>query len=299
MSRCRFVEDHRADYPVNKLCVLAEVSRSAYYRFRDPAPSDRLLADHALLEPIVEIHERSQRTYGRIRITGQLVERRGMLVNHKRVRRIMREHGIVGVQRRKKAGKRSDHGTAAFAPDLLQRDFTASRPDQRWVADITQFDTREGWLYLAAIKDLFSGAIVGWSTSPRRTAELVVDALVAAITRRQPVGDVVHHADHGSQYTSMRFADAAADARVALSYGTIGDAYDNAAMESFFATLKTELEHIHGPGIWPDRTTLRAALFDYIEVFYNRSRHQARLGHRTPAEVQATAETADSEAAVA
>lgn len=299
MSRCRFVEDHRADYPIVKLCALAEIPRSVYYRFRDPTPSDRILADHALLEPIVEIYERSHRTYGRIRITGQLVERRGMLVNHKRVQRLMREHGLVGVQRRKKAAKRVDHGSAVFAPDLLQRDFTASRPDQRWVADITEFNTHEGRLYLAAIKDLYSNAIVGWSTAPRRTAELVVDALVAAITRRQPAGEVTHHADHGSQYTSMRFADAAADARVALSFGSIGDAYDNAAMESFFATLKTELEHIHGPKNWPDHATLRAALFDYIEIFYNRSRHQARLRHRTPAEVQTATETVDSEAAVA
>ncbi|MFP5224795.1 MAG: IS3 family transposase [Actinomycetota bacterium] len=268
MSRCRFVEDHRADYPVADLCRLAEVSRSSYYRFRDPIPRARQMCDHELLDPIIEIHERSRRTYGAPRITGQL-RRRGLIVNHKRVARIMAEHGIAGFQRRRR-GKRVDHGTAAFAPDLLQRDFTAEHPNQRWVADITEFNTLQGRLYLAAIKDLYSNAIVGWATAPRRTAELVVDALVNAISRRQPAGEVTHHADHGSQYVSMAFTDAAADARVVLSFGAIGDCYDNAAAESMFSTIKGELEHIHAISIWPDHASLRSALFDYIEIFYNR-----------------------------
>lgn len=286
MSRCRFVEDHRADYPVADLCRLAEVSRSTYYRFRDPTPRPRQLTDHELLDPIIEIHERSRRTYGAPRITGQL-RRRGITANHKRVARVMREHGICGFQRRRKHGKRLDHGAAAFAPDLLQRDFTAEAPNQRWVADITEFNTGDGRLYVAAIKDLFSNAIVGWATAPRRTAELVVDALVNAISRRQPDGEVTHHADHGSQYVSMAFTDAAADARVVLSFGTIGDAYDNAAAESMFSTIKGELEFLHGIKTWPDHASLRSALFDYIEIFYNRTRHQTRLGHRTPHEIDA------------
>lgn len=291
MSRCRFVEDHRADYPVADLCRLAEVSRSVYYRFRDPTPRRRQLADHELLDPIIEIHQTSRGTYGAPRITGQL-RRRGMIVNHKRVARIMAAHGICGFQRRRKAGRRIDHGAAAFAPDLLQRDFTAEHPNQRWVADITEFNTLEGRLYVAAIKDLFSNAIVGWATAPRRTAELVVDALVNAIARRQPAGEVTHHADHGSQYVSMAFTDAAHDARVVLSFGTIGDCYDNAAAESMFSTLKGELEFMHGVTVWPDRTSLTTALFDYIEIFYNRTRHQTRLGHRTPHEIDTAAAVA-------
>jgi putative transposase len=291
MSRYRFVEEHRADYPVTDLCRLAEVPRSSYYAFRDPTPSARCLADHELLDPIIEIHERSRRTYGAPRITGQL-HRRGLAVNHKRVGRIMREHGIRGIQRHRKAGKRIDHGSAAFTPDLIERDFTATRPNQRWVADITEFATLEGPLYLAGIKDLFGGAIVGWAMHERRTAEIVVDALVMAIARRRPEGEVIHHADHGSQYTSMRFADTAADIGVALSFGSIGDAYDNAAMESFWSTLKGELEHIHHVTVWPSRAALRSVLFEHIEVFYNRTRHQARLGHRTPAEFDATTNVA-------
>ena len=171
----------------------------------------------------------------------------------------------------------------APAPDLLERDFTAIAPNQRWVADITEFDTGNGRLYLAAVLDLYARRIVGWAMDTTRTAELVVDALVMAIARRDP-DDVLHHADRGSQYTSMRFVDAAHDVGVALSFGSTGDCFDNAAMEAFWSTLKRELTHIHGRSRWTSRDELRVALFDYIEVFYNRTRHQAGLDHRTPDE---------------
>jgi transposase InsO family protein len=235
---------------------------------------------------IVEIHDRSRGTYGAPRVHGQL-RRRGYCVNHKRVARLMRTYGIVGVSNRRRWRRGHGRAVAAPAPDLLGRDFTATAPDQRWVADITEFVTGTGRLYLAGIMDLYSRRIVGWSIGERRPAELVVDALVMAIGRRQPDAGVVHHADHGSQYTSMTFCDAATDAQVALSFGRVGTAYDNAAMEAFWSTLKRELRHIHQRDTWDTRAQLRGALFDYIEVFYNRTRHQARLDHLTPADYEA------------
>jgi transposase InsO family protein len=288
VSRFRFVCDHRAGYPVKRLCELAGVSRSGFYNWLGRPPSARDLANGVLLDQIRQIHVASRGTYGRVKIMGQL-RRRAILANHKRVARLMRADGIVGVGGpRKKARRAGAH--QAPAPDLIRREFTAAEPDLRWVADLTEFPTLEGKLHLAAIMDLCSGRIVGWAMSDRRTAEIAVDALVMAIRRRRPAAGVIHHADHGSQYTSIAFCDRAFDEEVRLSFGRIGTAADNAAMEAFWSTLKRELAHIHGYRIWPNRTALRAALFDYIEVFYNRERHQARLGHKTPAEHEADLE---------
>jgi transposase InsO family protein len=285
VSRCRFVEDHQADYPVSRLCKLAGVSRSGFYAWRCRTPSARALANERLLGEIREIHERSRGTYGRVKILGQR-ERRGLPANHKRVARLMRINGIRGVggpgaKKQRRAGRHT-----APAPDLIRRDFTAKQANQRWVADITEFQTLEGKLHLAAIVDLYSNRVVGWAMSERRTAELCVDALVMAIRRRRPPAGVIHHADHGSQYTSILFCDRAHDEQVRLSFGRIGTAADNAAMEAFWSTLKRELRFLHHHRVWPNRASLRAALFDYIEIFYNRERHQARLAHRTPVEYE-------------
>lgn len=287
MSRCRFVEDHQADYPVSRLCALAGVSRSGFYAWRCRPPSARTLANERLLEEIREIHKRSRGTYGRVKILGQLA-RRGLPANHKRVARLMRINGIRGVGGPGTRAKRRAGRHTAPAPDLLRRDFTAKQADERWVADITEFATFEGKLHLAAIVDLYSNRVVGWAMSERRTAELCVDALVMAIRRRRPASGVIHHADHGSQYTSLLFCDRAHDEEVRLSFGRIGTAADNAAMEAFWSTLKRELRFLHHRRVWPDRPSLRAALFDYIEIFYNRERHQARLAHQTPAEYEKT-----------
>jgi putative transposase len=238
-----------------------------------------------LLEEIREIHECSRGTYGRVKILGRL-RRRGLSANHKRVARLMRTHGIRGVGGpATKAGRRAGRHVAP-APDLLRRDFSAARADERWVADITEFPTLEDKLHLAAIVDLYSNRVVGWAMSDRRTAELCVDAPVMAIRRRRPPAGVIHHADHGSQYTSLLFCDRAYDEQVRLSFGRIGTAADNAAIEAFWSTLKRELRFLYRRRVWPDRASLRAALFDHIEIFYNRERHQARLAHRTPVEYE-------------
>lgn len=286
MSRCRFVEEQRAAYPVARLCRLVGVSRSSFYAWRCRPLSARAAANQELLKVILEIDEASRGTYGRVRIHGQLA-RRGLLVNHKRVARLMRDNGIRGVggpgaKTRRHAGKHT-----APAPDLLNRNFSAQAPNQRWVADITEFGTLQGKLHVAGVLDLYAGRLVGWSLHERRTAELVVDALVMAIRRRRPGPGVIHHADHGSQYTSLALCNAAHDEKVRLSFGRIGTCADNAAMEAFWSIVKRELFHFYGHKVWPDRATAKAAIFEYFEVFYNRERHQARLGHRTPAEYEA------------
>jgi putative transposase len=282
VSRFRFVDDHRAGYPVKRLCELVEVSRSGYYAWRDRPVSPRAQIDAELLVEIEAIHERSRRTYGAPRIEGQL-RRGGRCHGRKRIARLMRAQGLVGAHARRRW--RRGRPDTAPGPDRLERDFTAPRSDERWVGDITEFATGDGKLYLAGILDLHDRALVGWSMRDRATTDLVIDALVMAIGRRHPDGEVVHHSDRGSQYTSLRFANHLEDSGLVASFGSVGDAYDNAAMEAFWATLKRELAWIHQQTRWSSRAELRAALFDYIEAFYNRQRHQARLDHRTPAEV--------------
>lgn len=283
MSR-RFVSDHAGEYPVKRLCELVGVPRSSFYEWANRPLSDHLLDDAHLANAIFDIHQASRRTYGSPRVEGQL-RHRGRSHSRKRVARIMAECGLVGAHSRRKW--RRGRPDTAPAPDLLERDFTAERSDQRWVADITEFRCRDGKLYLAGIKDLHDRGLAGWSMGERQTTDLVVNALVMALARRQPAGDLVHHADRGSQYTSLEFTNRLGDWKINASYGSTGDCFDNAAMESTWAAIKRELLHIHGPFEQFTRSQMRTILFDHIEVFYNRQRHQARLGHHTPAQTYA------------
>lgn len=288
MSR-RFVSEHRHTYPVKRLCELVEVPRSSFYEWSSRPLSEHYLADAWLARDIHDVHVASRRTYGAPRVEGQL-RHHGARHGTKRVARIMAECGLVGAHSR----RRWRRGKANTAPagDLVERDFTAERSDERWVADITEFACRDGKLFLAGIKDLHDRGLAGWSMGERQTTDLVVGTLVMALARRSPDGDLVHHADRGSQYTSLEFGNRLADWGVTASYGSTGDCYDNAAMESTWATIKREIIHIWGP--WEDmtRSQLRTILFEYIEAFYNRQRHQARLGHRTPAETYAASKAA-------
>lgn len=278
MSR-RFVSDHAGAYPVKRLCDLVDVPRSSYYEWNSRPLSDHYLDDARLANEIVEIHRASFGTYGAPRVSGQL-RHRGRRHGRKRVARIMAECGIVGVHGRRRW--RRGRANPAPAPDLLAGDFTAAASDERWVADITQFRCWDGVLYLAGIKDLHDQSIVGWSMSNRQTTDLVVNALVMALGRRHPDGELVHHADRGSQYTSLEFSTRLADWGVSASFSRTGNCLDNAAMESTWATLKREIRHLCGPWEQLTRSQLRTILFGYIETFYNRARHQARLDHRTP-----------------
>lgn len=286
----RFVEEHQAEYRVTDLCRVAGVSRSGFYAWRSRPASARAQANAVLLEEIREIHAQSRGTYGAPRVRGQL-RHRGHRVSRHRVARLMAADGLVGVHGRRK-WRKGRHPKMIPAPDLLQRDFTAERSDLRWVADITEFACEDGKLFLAAIRDLHDRSIVGWSMGERQTTDLVVAALVMALGRREPSAELLHHADHGAQYTSLEFTNRLADWNIAGSYGTVGDAYDNAAMETFWATLKKEVVHIWGPVQDHTRSQMRTILFDYIEVFYNRSRHQAGLDDRTPAQTYAASRAA-------
>ncbi len=199
MTRFRFVQDHQADYPVKRLCELVECSRSGFYAWRDRPLSEHYLADVDLAAEIFEIYDKSERTYGTPRVLGQL-QHRNIAVGRKRVARIMAERGLVGVHGRKKwrRGKRS--ASSAPGPDLIGRDFTAKASNRRWVADITEFKCRDGRPHLAGILDLHDRGRAGWSMATRATADLVVNALVMALTRRQPDGEVIHHADRGDHH---------------------------------------------------------------------------------------------------
>jgi transposase InsO family protein len=234
-----------------------------------------------LLEVIRDIYARSRNTYGVPRMVGQL-HRRGHRVSRGRVARLMRANNLIGAHASNKW--RRGRPDAGGVPDLLQRNFRADAPNQRWVADITEFVTGDGKLYLAAVRDLFHRGIVGWDTAGRQDAALVVSALTMALARTGHPTNVIHHADTGTQYTSLDFAFAAGNADMQLSFGSTGDAYDNAAMETFWARLKVEIAWIRGSIWFATRAEAHAYLFEFIEVFYNRQRHQPGLGHLTPAE---------------
>ena len=226
---------------------------------------------------IVEVHQQSRCTYGAVHAE---LRRLGYRCSRKRVARLMRASGLVGVHARRRW--RNERGHVAPAPDLVNRHFVPSGPDQVWAADVTQFRTHEGWLYLAGVIDLWSRRVPGWSMSNSPNSELVTDAVLMAFERRRPDRRVVHHSDRGAAYTSLAFSERVAALELDQSFGSTGDCYDNAAVEAFWAILKRELAWIHNTTTWANRADLRSALFDYIEGFYNPNRIQQRLGHRSP-----------------
>jgi putative transposase len=234
---------------------------------------------------IIEVHDRSRRTYGAPRVHAEL-RRLEQRCSRKRVARLMRSSGLVGVHARRRW--RRGPADVAPAPDLVNRHFAPSGPDQIWAADVTQFRTGEGWLHLAGVIDLWSRRVVGWAMSNSPNSELVTDALVMAFQRRRPDRRVVHHSDRGAAYTSLAFSQRVSELELDQSFGSTGDCYDNAAVEAFWATLKRELAWIHGTTSWVRRDDLRSALFDYIEGFYNPTRIQRRLAHHSPADYDNT-----------
>lgn len=230
----------------------------------------------------MEIYVESRGTYGAPRITAMLA-REGWSCSRKRVARLMNKLGIAGISRRRATGCTRRNPNASPFPDLVKRHFVADRPGQLWVADITQHPTDEGWLYIADVLDVFSRRVVGWAMGDRATADLVTRALAMAVHNCRPEPHVIHHSDHGTQYTSYTFGRALREAGIVPSMGTVGDAYDNALAESFWATLQTELLDRQK---WATRSQLRAAVFDYIEVFYNRKRLHSSLGYKSPVEFE-------------
>jgi transposase InsO family protein len=268
------------------MCRVLGVSRSGLYAWRARVrPSDRELRDAELVQRIREVHGASRETYGSPRVHAQLV-RDGLAVGKERVARLMRGDGLQGrVRRRFKVTTDSKHAEP-IAPNVLNREFTAKTSDSVWCADITSIWTASGWVYLAAILDLATRMIVGWSMAKHMRTELVECALRSALIWRKPASKLVHHSDRGSQYASKAYRDLLARHGIECSMSRKGDCYDNAVMESFFGTYKQELVFHES---WNGLLDSRAATHDYVEVFYNRRRLHSSLGYRTPAEVDETA----------
>lgn len=280
--RYQFVRDHTGQFPVQRMCRVLEVSASAYYAWCGRPEGRRVREDRRLLVEIKAIHQAKRETYGSPRIHAEL-KALGLRHGEKRVARLMRDNGIRAKQKRKfKATTDSKH-SHPVAPNLLARAFEAAAPNEKWVADITYIPTCEGWLYLSAVLDLYSRCVVGWSMSSRMTRRLVLDALDMTVSRRRPEPGLVHHSDRGSQYACADYRKALIAQGMMCSMSRKGDCWDNAPMESFFHTLKTELVHHRK---YQTRGEAKADLFEYIEVFYNRSRRHSALGYLTPAEYE-------------
>jgi putative transposase len=292
MSCYRFIAAHAAQHPVALSCRVLGVARSGYYAWRRRAPSAHAQADERLRERIRAIHQASRGTYGSPRIHVELREA-GERCGRRRVARLMREVGLRGCHgKRRHVRTTTRDGEATPAPDRGERGFSPPAiggPDRLWVADISYVATGDGWLYLAVVLDAFSRRVVGWAMAEHLRAELVIDALAMALRRRKPPAGLVHHSDHGCQYTSLAFGQSLQTAGLVASMGTVGDCFDNAVAESFFATLKVELLHRR---VWPTRAAACLAIFEFIEVWYNRQRRHSTLGYATPTEYEALAREA-------
>jgi len=274
------VSENRAIHPVATLCRVLGVSSSGYYAWWKRALSRRAKDDAVLIERIGAIHSASKGTYGAPRIHAEL-KANGIHIGKKRVARLMCQAGLAGVSRRRFVTTTVRDG-ARQAPDLVERDFTAERPNMLWVADITYIPTWAGFLYLAVALDAFSRRIVGWAMATTLHTQLVLDALNMALATRRPK-DVVHHSDQGSQYTSIAFGKRCREAGVRPSMGSAGDAYDNAMAESFFATLECELLDRRR---FKTQVEARMAVFEFIEGFYNPRRRHSSLGYLSPVDYE-------------
>lgn len=284
MSAFELIDDHQAIFNVATMCRALGVSRSGYYSWRIRPPSLRAIDDEVLTEKIRMIHTKSRQTYGYRRVTAELTDGQGEQIGRHRVARLMRKEAIAGVTRRKFCRTTRRDERARPAPDLLNRDFTASAPGERFVADVTYVPTWEGFLFLATVLDVYTRKIVGWSMAASQTAELVTKALHMALRRsRHRARVVVHHSDQGAQYTSGDFTRACRLVGVDRSMGTVGDCFDNAMAESFFATLECELLD---RTVFETRHQARVAIFDFIERFYNPIRRHSSIENCSPEEFE-------------
>lgn len=274
----RFIESYRAVYPVGRMCQVLGVSRSGYYAWRERPASERKQSNLRLLLHVRAVYHESRRTYGSRRVYHELREQ-GIPCSRHRIARLMRQDGLRAMQRQRYKQTTRPNPRLPVAPNVLNQDFTAQRPNQKWVADFTYIATAQGWLYLATVMDIFSRQIVGWSMSERQQTALVEDALQMALTRRCPPTGLLHHSDRGSQYASHNYQKLLAKEHIQVSMSRSGNCYDNALMESFFATLKAEwVDHRYAT-----RAEARSAIFDYIERWYNRRRRHSSLGYLSPA----------------
>ena len=285
--RFRFVKDHRRRWPVQVMCRVLKVTRSGFYAWLKREPSARQLRREKLLTRIRVAHAENRELYGSPRVHRALLIE-GEIVSRNTVAKLMRAAKIRARMRRRYVPRTTDsRHEKPIADNVLDRDFAAESPDRKWVADITYVPTGEGWLYLAAVLDCFSRKIVGWSMADHMETDLVAGALTMALQHRRPDGGkLLHHSDRGVQYASDDYQHLLARHGITCSMSGRGDCYDNAMMESFWATLKTELIHHQK---YATREQARQSIFEYVEVFYNRQRLHSSLGYKSPESFEAAA----------
>ena len=276
--RYRFVEEHRGKVPTERLCQIMDVSPRGLRAFRSRPISQSQRTDMVLLAHIREQHRLSLGSYGRPRMTEELKEL-GFDVGHRRVGRIMRQNGISVVRTHKHKVTTDSNHKFNIAPNLLNRNFSADQPNQKWVVDISYIWTREGWLYLAVVLDLYSRRVIGWAVSNRMKRDLAIRALEMAVALRKPAKGCIHHSDRGSQYCSHDYQKLLRKHGFKASMSGKGNCYDNAAMETFFKTIKAELIWRHS---WQTRRDAEIAIFEYINGFYNPRRRHSALGWKSP-----------------
>ncbi|MEH2614380.1 putative transposase [Bradyrhizobium sp. AZCC 1693] len=279
----RFIEDHRDAYPVRLMCAVLDVSAAGYYAWRERPVSQRAAANAALLKAIRQVHQDSGGRYGSPRVHAALrVQGRG--TSRGRIERLMHRHGIRAIMASPRRVRTTDsRHSLPIAPNLIDRNFTTAAPNRIWLADITYIPTAEGWLYLAAIMDLFSRKIVGWAMRDHMRVELVSSALTMAIQQQRPEAGLIHHSDRGVQYASHDYRAVLSAAGIIGSMSRKADCYDNAPMESFFHTLKTELAHHRQ---YKTRAEAQRDIFAFIEGFYNRIRLHSAIGYIAPIEME-------------
>jgi len=280
-----FIKQHRTEFPIRIQCEVFDVSRSGYYAWLGRTPSQRSRMNGVLLKAIRRIHQSSRQHYGLKKAWKQL-QREGIECSRNRVARLRATHDVYAKRRRRfVVTTRSKHNYQSTG-NLLQREFTQTAENQVWVSDVTFVPTRRGWLYLAVTIDLYSRKVIGWSMSDKNNGQLTLDCLNMALTHRQPKPGLMHHSDRGSTYVTQAFRDMCTKHGIVQSMSRKGDCWDNAVAESFFSNLKNELTYWHK---FKDRDEARKAIFDYIEVFYNRQRLHQTLGYQTPVEFEAKA----------
>lgn len=277
-----FIAAERAFFPITFMCAQLGVSRSGFYAWHARPRSARATEDEAMAATIVRVHEASRGTYGSPRVHAAL-RAEGCRTSRKRVIRLMRTQHLAARQRRRFRRTTQSRHDLPIAPNVLARQFEVASPNTVWVTDITYVPTREGWLYLAAIVDLFSRRVVGWSMSSSLETTLCLDALQMALQARKPLPGLVHHSDRGCQYASALYRRTLASHGLVASLSRKGNCWDNAVAESFFATLKGDLVD---DATFETRAHARTAIFEYIEVFYNRQRRHSHLGYQAPVDFE-------------
>jgi putative transposase len=280
--RYRFIKDNLSQFHVTTMCRVLEVSRSGFYGCLKAAKSERVVANDYLLGKIAEVHNRSHRTYGGRRVHREL-KGQGETCSRNRVARLMSEHDLKAKTTRKFRATTNSRHSLPVAPNLLNRNFIVDAPNKAWVSDITYIPTEEGWLYLASVVDLYSRMVVGWSTGECMTKELAMDALKMAIRQRKPSAGLIHHSDRGVQYASDDYQNLLRHHGIICSMSRKGNCWDNAVIESFFGTMKTEcIHHRH----YHSRAEATRDIFQYTEIFYNCQRLHSTLGYKSPVQFE-------------